>query len=240
MIKKHLSVLMLFTRSTLNKFLLIVFVMTAAQSALFAFTFQSLSGSGRFGLDTLLDAVSPQVICAVCFLMLCALMCLTGCEFGSKQSYTLSRLRISEKKVFLWQAVNNAGLLLLFLAAQISIIFVFCGIYTAHYPQPQAAVLVFYANDFLHNLFPLAETSRHFFNVILLLSLAITSACFPARLRRGEKPVSFFVVVLIGVLSFTRSKGNIGLDVWLSIVNILFSIVSTLNVWKEASDEKIS
>ena len=236
--RQHVSVLMLFVRSTLYKLLLIVFVMAAAESVLFALALRS--AEGYFGLDTILRASRPQSVCAVCFLLLCALMCLTGCEFGSKQGYTLARLRISHKMIFFWQIVNNAGLLLLFWAAQVGIVLAFCGVYTAQYPQPQAAVLVFYANGFLHSLLPLAETGRLICNMILLASLAVTSACFPVRMRRGEKPMAFFAVMLLCVPLFIRETGSVGADVTLSIIAIGLSAFAAYGAGKEVYDEALS
>ena len=236
--RKHLSVLMLFTRSTLYRFLWIIFAMAAAQSVLFVFAFRS--ARGFFGLNTILGESRLQIVCAGCFLLLCALLCLTGSELGSKQRYTLSRLSISRKMVFVWQAVNNATLLLLFWAAQIIIIFVFCNIYMARYQQPQAAMLVFYSSDFLHGLLPLGETGRLISVLVLLIALSLTSACVPARMRRGKNPVAFLAIALLCVLFFNRAKGSVVADFVLSILMITISVFTVHGVWRGFADEELS
>jgi hypothetical protein len=237
--KKHLSVLMLFTRSTLYKALLIILVMAAGESALFLLAFRG--AQGFFGLDTMLDASHLGWVCAVGFLLLGALLCLTGCEFGSKQGYTLARLRVSRRAVFIWQAVHNAGLLFLFWAAQVGIIWALGGIYTAQYPQPQAVMLVFYQNPFLHSLLPLAEWSRLVCNLALLVALAATAACFPVQLRRGKKPLAAFILAALCLQNFTQGVGHPVHDFVLAALALFIAFTAIINgVWKEALDETLS
>ena len=234
--KKHLSVLMLFVRSTLYRFLLLVLAMAAVQAVLFALAFRG--GMGVFGLYTIIEETRPGIVFAVCFLLLCAMLCLTGCEFGSKSGYTLSRLRISRQMEFLWRCVGNAGFIFLFWAAQAGITLTFCGIFMIHYPQGQATMLVFYANDFLHNLLPLAETGILARNIALLIALAVTTACFPIRMRRGKMPAAAIAVALICVVFFVRDKGSFTGNAMLSIVTLSIAAYAAYAVCrKEAAYE---
>ncbi len=219
--------------------------MAVAESVLFTLAFRSAESS--LGLDTILYISHPGIVFAVCSLLLCALLCLTGCDFGGKQEYTLSRLRISNGMAFFWQIVNNAGLLFLIWAAQVGIILVFCSIYAAQYGQPQMTVLVFYDNSFLHSLLPLAETNHLICNFILLAALAVGTACFPARQRRGERPVAIFIMVILCVLFFNREMGSaestaaIGtVDFFLSAAMIIIAASALWGIWKEADDEALS
>ena len=234
--KKHLSVLMLFVRSTLYKFLLLVFVMAAVQTVFFTLAFRR--AEGLFRLNTIFLGTRPGIVFAVCFLLLFALLCLTGCDFGSKSGYTFSMLRISPHMVFLWQSVGNLGFIFLLWAAQVCITLTFCSIFTIHYPQEQAAMLVFYSNDFLHNLLPLEETGILVRNIALLIALAVTSACFPVRMRRGERPVAAIVVVLISVVFFVRDKGSFMANAMMSIITLAIAAYAAHAVFKkEAGDE---
>ena len=234
--KKHLSVLALFVRSTLYKFLLLALVMAAVQTVLFAFAIRS--AEGLFGLNTIILGTYPGIVFAACFLLLCALLCLTGCDFSSKSGYTLSRLRISRQMVFLWQSVSNASFMFLLWAAQVGITLAFCGIYVIHHPQQQAAMLVFYSNDFLHSLLPLAESDILVRNIALLFALAVTTACFPVRIRRGERPVAAIIVALVCVAYFVREKGSFMNSVILSMVTIAIAAYAAYAVCKkEAGDE---
>jgi hypothetical protein len=230
-VKKHLSVLMLFIRSTLYKFLLIVLFMAVVQGMLFSFAFKG--AEGYYGLDTVLAASHLGIVCAVCFLMLCALLCLAGCNFGSKQSYTLARLRVSLRSVFIWQSIHNAGILFLFWAAECGIILAFCSVYITQNPQPQATMLVFYQNAFLHNLFPLADWSRHVYNIVLLASLATSMACFPIRIRRRQKPLASFVITAVCILSFRHEMGSLGVNICLSFVVAFIAVMAVRGIWKE-------
>ena len=234
--RKHLSVLMLYVHSTLYMFLLLIFVMSSVQTVFFIIAFRS--AGGLVGLNYIMNEVHFGIIFAMCFLLLCALLCLTGCEFGSKSGYTLSRLRISTRMVFLWQSVSNAGYIFLFWAAQIGIAMTFCGIYTAHYPQEQAAMLVFYSNGFLHSLFPLEETVILVRNIALLVALAVASACFPVRMRRRERPAAAIAVALICVVFFVSDKGSFTINASMSIVALAIAAYSAHAVCrKEICDE---
>ena len=233
--KKHLSVLMLYVRSTIYKFLLLMLAMAVAQSLLFMRAF--LKADGFFGLNTIMGAARPGITFAACFLLLCALLCLTCCEFGSKQGYTLSRLRISQRMVFLWQAVANVGFVLLFWAAQIGIALAFCSFYAAYYPQGQAAMLVFYSNSFLHGLLPLEDTGLLIRNIVWLAGLAVASASFPVRMRRGEKPVAAIADALLCVLFFVREINSTTVNVLLSMAIIAISSYSVYGAHKEGADE---
>ena len=236
--KKHLSVLMLYVRSTLYKFLLLILIMAVVQGVFFALAYRG--ADGVFALNTILRGSRLGIIFAVCFLALCALLCLNGCEFGSRQGYTLSRLLISGKMTFFWQSVSNAGFVFLFWAAQVGITLAFCAFYTAHYPQQQAAMLSFYSNDFLHNLLPLEETSILIRNVALLAALAVTSASFPVRMRRGERAPAFIAVALICIIFFVRGIGNSQNNVMISILVIAISSYAAYGVCKEAGDAQLS
>ena len=99
-------------------------------------------------------------------------------------------------------------------------------------------MLVFYHNSFLHNLFPLAEAGILARNIALLVALAVTSACFPARMRRGERPVAVIAVALICVVFFVRDKGSYTSNAIMSIATLAIAAYAAYAVcMKEASDE---
>ena len=234
--RKHLSVLMLYVRSTLYRFLLLVLAMAAVQGVLFTLSLRR--AEGLFGLNTIMLQTRPGIVFAVCFLLLCALLCLTGCEFGSKSGHTLCRLSISRQMTFLWQSICNAGIIFIFWAAQVCIALTLCSIYMIYYPQPQAAMLVFYSNSFLYNLLPLAEKVILVRNIALLCAIAVTSACFPISMRRGEKPTAAIAVALICIVFFIRDKGSFMANAMLSVITLSIATYAAHAVCKkEAGDE---
>lgn len=232
--KKHLSVLMLFVRSTLYKFLIIIVAMAAVETIFFTLAYQNTQG--LFMLDTILSACHLEIIWGVCFMLLCALLCLTGNELGS--SYTLMRLRISQRAIFIWQSVHSAGLLFLFWAAQIGLAFGFCSLYTSRYPQPQGAMLVFYQNHFLHNLFPQADWSRHICNISILLSLAVTIGCFPVQMRRGKRLALLVIPLCLQV--YTQDMWTFGLNLSYSAAIMLIALTAVWGIWREDYYEEVS
>ena len=237
--KRHLSVLMLFTRSTLYRSLLIILAMAALDGLLLFLAFRNADEfMGFVGLDEIIAAAHLGAVFAICFLLLCALLCLTGCEFGSKQGYTLSRLRVSHRAVIFWQIINNVGHFFIFWAAQTGTILAFCGFYNAQYQQPQATMLVFYQNNFLHSLLPLAEWNRFIRNVILLIALAVTAACFPVRMRAGKKPIAMLLIIYFCIQLFSPDIG-LGADVMLIVFSVIITFAAARGICMEADDEAV-
>ena len=234
--KKHISVLMLFVRSSMYRFLLIIFIMAAVQTVFFTISFRN--AEGLFGLDTILSASYLGISFAVSFLALYAQLCLTGCEFGGKHSYTLSRLRVSQKAILIWRAVCNAGFLIMFWAVQIGIVLALGGFYTARYPQPQAVMLVFYQNNILHNLLPLADWSRLVLNIGWLALLAVMAADFPIRIRKGGKLVPIVIVILI--LSFMARILSPVANLLLAAATLIYTLLCFREVWKGEKCEEFS
>jgi len=236
--KKHISVLMLFVRSSMYRFLLIIFIMAAVQTVFFTISFRN--AEGLFGLDTILSASYLGISFAVSFLVLYAQLCLTGCEFGGKHSYTLSRLRVSQKAILIWRAVCNAGFLIMFWAAQVGIILAFGGLFTARYPQPQAVMLVFYQNNFLHNLLPLADWSRIVLNIGWLVVLAVTATDFPIRINRGQKWTFAPIVGAFFPLSFMARIASPITNLFFAALLLTITILCLRGDWKGEKNEEFS
>lgn len=191
------------------KILGLLFVMAVAEGTLFYFALNRTlvtenAGLGSTGLEQLFTRSWAALVCVVFFTVAIFLLILTGYEHGSKQGYTLRRLSVSERSVFLWQAVYNTFCCFLFWAVLLGIALALCKLYVAkvglEYVSGQTIFLAFYRNNFLHSLLPLEETSRYIRNVVLILGLGISSACFPFKQRRGTRKCAAPQNLLFGVL----------------------------------------
>ena len=240
--KQHLSVLMLAARSTLYKLLGLFLIMAAAESVLFYITMQKAQAEGLHGLEQMITQSRLALVCGVCFLLVCTLLSLTGCElFGSKLRYTIKRLSVREGTTVLWWAVYNILIFFVFWAVQLLIVLLLCRFYTSTLDPAQLSdqtmFLAFYRHKFLHSLLPLAETSRYIRNVILILGLGVSSACFSFRQRQNQKGIAIFLLAVVTVLMFSREMGSFGNDIFMMLIVLVVAGSAVVNIWKEPGDE---
>jgi hypothetical protein len=246
--KKHLSVLMLVARSTIYKLLAVIFVMAAAEGALFYFVLNKAlvaqsAGLTPAGLEQLFVQSRAAWVYAVSFLLVVALLCMTGCEYGSKQGYTLRRLSVSERSIFLWQAAYNTFCFIFLWAAQIVIVFALCTLYLAKADPSavsgQTVFLAFYRSSFLHSLLPLEETSRYIRNGILALGLGVSSACFSFRQRRSEVGAEIIALTSLSLVFFARGVGSLGNDVLVLLLSAAVTAEAIARVYRKEADDAI-
>ena len=235
--KKHLSVMMLYVRSILYKFILLVLVMAVVQSMFFAIAFRN--AEGLYGLDTIMNNSRLKSVSVISFVILWILLIYIASDDRGKLEYTLSRLRISRKMVFIWQSIVNGTFLLLFRAVQVSLALTFCVIYTKHFPQQQAPMLVFYTNKLLHNLLPLKNILLLVTQIFITLALAVTFAAHSVRINKKDK-----TSMSSGVLGFFTYHYICGFDtseiyiLFFLLFAALFILIHGINsAFEEAEDE---
>ncbi len=229
--REHLSVLMLMARSTIYKVLGIFFLMAAAQVGLFYLTLNRALAMESHTIEQIFRQSRIPWIFALAFLLITALLCLTGTEYGGRQGYTLRRLSIPEKNVFLWQALYNTCCFFLLWAVQLFIVLALCPLYIEKADpaavSQQTVFLAFYRNDFLHTLLPLADISRCIRNVFLVLGLGISSAYFPFCQRRDQTSAQIIILTIMAFIFFSPGMGALGNDIFV-IVTSLWASVSVL------------
>ncbi|NLW16479.1 MAG: hypothetical protein GX033_02310 [Firmicutes bacterium] len=235
--RQHLSVLMLAARSTIYK-VLGLFVLTAlAESALFCLNLQKTLAGEPLGLEQLISESRIALVCGASFLLLCALLSLTGCEMGgSKLRYTLQRLSVGEETIVLWWALYNAICFFLFWALHVVIVLLLSRLYVvrmdAAYVTDQTILLAFYRNNWLHSLLPLAETSRYVRNISLVLGLGISAACFSYQQRRGKRETAIVALAMLVVTQFSQPMGSYSRDWLLTFIALIVSFFLVLGIWK--------
>lgn len=234
--RQHVGVFMLMVRSTIWKLLGLLVVMAAAEFALFWMAL----GQGETLEQTLADAHITWAFGGA-FLLLTAALCRIGCEHSSKQGYTLGRLPVSERGVFLWQGTCNACCYFLLWAGQLFWALALCKIYRetadpSMYSN-QTVFLAFYRSSLLHSLLPLEEVSRWIRNIILLLGLGLTAAYFPYRQRRKHLGVGIIVLAPLVLLFFVRGIGYLTNDVLMSLVSLAMAGWAVYGVFREEEEE---
>ena len=118
-----------------------------------------------------------------------ALQVLLASCFGSnsRYGYTLQRLRVSERCVFLWNCVCNTLCFAVLWCVQImaAVGAAFWNAKSAVYSAgPQGVFVDFYRSGFLHGLLPLADGYVWTRNLIFVLALGCVTACMQLGMRK--------------------------------------------------------
>lgn len=176
--KRYLSVFALLANTTLYKIFAVLIAMVFAECAWFYWQLQlpteelPLSGFERIMGDT----KGFHIIFAIAFALIYGLLLRTAADFhSSSQTYTMSRLSVSRKKISLLAFLYTGGCLILIWAVQISLYILFSFIYTElNKENPYSAVLFLasYYDTFFHGLFPHGSPEIHFRNALLMAGIA--------------------------------------------------------------------
>lgn len=240
--KRHLSVLSLAARSTIYKVLGLFAVMSAVEVVLFSFALQKTLQGEPIGFEQMINQSGIVIVCGICFILLCALLSLTGCEYGGgKLRYTVRRLSVREDAIVFWWAGYNAAIFLLFWVAQIAVGLLLGKLFITQmdpaYVSDQTIFLAFYRNSFLHSLLPLDEISRYIRNIVFILSLGVCASGFSFRQRHGEKGTAMVVLAVVVAVAFPKKMGGFGSDMLLVIVGLCFATYEVFGIYKERSDD---
>lgn len=238
--KKYLSVLSLFISGSFAKILGVIAFSALAQLGLFYKTLLPY-GEETIGFELVFDYCDAKMIFTIAFLLIVVLLHITGAEFSSKCSYTLKRLRISEKKVFLCQSVYNALCFMIFLLAEGAVIISAFALYKNHYSEietvkqhfisEQTLFLACYRNKFIHSVIPLDDVLRLIRNILLTVFLGVGSSGFAYFLRNKKFGIEYIIMLLVTVYSFVYPFSDISADIMPTAVNLCLSIFVLARVW---------
>lgn len=234
---------MLITRSTIYKVIGVLILMTIVEFLLFSWVLSSLAGGEIIGLEYAFDNSYIFFVFAAAF---CALVImLTGLDRRkkAKPEYTLLRLSITEKQIFLWHSLYNFLCFLLFLLLQTLVVMGLCQYYMDSGIDPTVSVqtvfLAFYRNAFLHSLLPLDNPFNMAGNVFLALAMGICCARSTVLQRCGKGSGIMIFTIYMGIRTFIRETDeNINkLLLWVVVIVVLIEAGIYL-FRKEAADEE--
>lgn len=205
--KRYLSVFEMIARSSIYKVLLTLMVMVVAQGISFYMTMLSPSG---LSVEDFIEQSHYSLIYKIAYVLITIILVIPGMDIGSKQSYTLKRLRIKEKRIFWLQTIYNILAYMLLWGVQLVMLLGSCLVYQNNLPEGvtltnQTMFLAFYRNVFMHNILPLEDSSTWWFILIIWISTAMVAAEF-TKLRREEGKFAFELLILIPsvLLAFPR------------------------------------
>lgn len=240
--RKHLSVFMLFVRSGLVSTIVLSLLMAAVQIVYYFIS----CAEKEILVETMIDEAAFAFVFALFFALMVKWLC-QACTGKAKSAYTLHRLSVSPKVIFLWQSLSNALLIFIFYAVEIfTMLFISAYFVSAageEYATSQTLMLSFYRSDYLHSILPMEETSRWIRNFAIIIGMAIICANSSRKLRLGKLAIFLPIIAFaFVVLTFVTDMGEGGLDgfciaAMLLVPAVLIALV--LSGGEEVEDEPV-
>ena len=227
--KRYASVFMLLARSVLGK-LMAIFAGTALLHGIVFFLLRE-----QRNIETAYDHWGMRAAFGAGLVLTCLLLIMTLCQSDSKLDYTLRRLRIGRRSLFLCQAVFDTACLFMFWAVEIFIALALCSLWmdshevTSH----QAVYLSFYRSDLLHSLLPLDDVSRWLRNLAVFICLGMCCAAAPVLKRRGEQHLGVLILPVILTFVFPGGIAQIGNDSLMAFMAAVCGFALTVVTWGE-------
>lgn len=202
--KKYLSVFTVIARESIFRISFLWLISAVLQTAVFYFEMNSEHVQQT---RLIAEAFSPYedkicipLIFALTLLLTGILLLKTGMEFRTKTGYTLRRLLISEKKVFVIQSIYNCIMIFLLFVFEAVLCFIFSNWGTTFIePQfitNQTVYITFYSSEFISNMFAGRDIMILVRNIIIIATLGFNLSLFSYSWRRGKKYL-FGVLVLV-------------------------------------------
>ena len=248
--KKHLSVLCLTARSSVYKMVLILPLMAAVQAVLFWFYLQegmktAAAGIANAPLESLFDKPLLSAVFFAAFLAVTFFLCRTGCGLGAQPGYTLDRLSVSPRTVWILQATYNTAVFLLLWFAEAAVSLGLCTLYMhaadSAAVSAQTVFLATYRSEFLHAVLPMYDAALWVRNLVFALTLGTVTATFPYKQRRGKFAGEVLLCALLLPGIFDCTPGEPGLSIVECVIALslaAFSLLHVLGVFDEGQIEE--
>lgn len=246
---RELSLWALLARGSIYQILAILAIMAVGECALFRWSLMQKIGHGWFQFvrfETVFSGNSRYVFRNGYFILFIAAFCLIFIillrneteNSKSRVSYTLSRLRISRRHLYLVRMLYNFLCFCLLFAVQIWTVLWMCRLYRESMSElvgSQFEFLVFYRIPFLHNLLPLAETAKWVRN--LLVALALSAGLAVSLEQRNFTP--YWALLVLNAEGYVADVGFQGVDLTIDIVfgiALLVAALKIFGIWNSNAD----
>lgn len=230
--KRYLSVFEMITRSSIYKVLAILIAMVAAEMIACAIAWQQPLALLKPNIEEWVDQSYFVIAFGVAYILMTVVLVLSGTNIGSVQSYTLQRLRIPEKKVYLLQCIYNILCYILLWGTQLAVLLgisTFYMNYKTHVVKSnQTVFLAFHRNEFMHSILPMEDFIGWFLLITLIAGTGIFAASFTRKQRQGKVEWSLIVFVAIACIAFPRELGEE--PALFGVVCIIYMVTIIINV----------
>jgi len=186
--KKVLSVWMLIVRSSIYKVLLILGILVGFQMGAFALLTFMMPDQQYYGWT--IKVSIPMFLCAVLAMLEVLTRVLTSRK--GKMVYTLQRLSISEKEIFLLQASVNWMMFVLLLLVQAAVLLGITAVYTYLQTGVNTGMSVLVTaqwNPLLRVLLPYGDWLATLWIVLMPLALGVVAAALAFQFRNDHREV---------------------------------------------------
>lgn len=227
-VKRHMSVFLFFVRSSFYKIALVLGVMAAAESLWFIRTRkmmekQQLSGEVLALLpEVLVEKAGLRYFFSVALLAVVFFLLCIGRSSTGHSEYTLYRLRISPRSVFVWQSVYNICCFFILWGVQVLVLYGLCGQYietaAASAVTHQSLYLAFYRSEFLHTILPLNNVWGWIWMVLWLILLGVATARELLLEREGKHSAGLTFFAIIGWNFLSRKSEERAAMIFFSFV----------------------
>lgn len=245
--KKYLSVFLLIARESLYRLVFLWAVSFVLQGAVTQLALNDVVTETFVASPLMLFSGAhftvPRIF-YVTFVLTAVLLCKTGMQFSSKTGYTLRRLLISEKAVFVIQSIYNLLMLFMYYAFSAGFYLVLMNISVKQFPAElitvQTVYKTFYESGFFANLIGGRDVLRVIRNLLTFASLGVNYAAFSFMFRRGKKwiPAVFYVAACFVFILRTDNLGALETDVAFIAVAVimLYSALAVVLTRREQYD----
>ena len=225
--KKYTSAALLALKLTW-KMVLLTFALTLGLQILDGF--RELMPGGiplqvAFGFENLLRSAAQPAGKWWIVMLLAFLTVSAGRSKGSKSVYTMNRLGLGEIHMTLIFGLVFTGYFLLYWVFQLAVCYGFFVWYSrCSLVSSNTFMLAVWRSEWLHILLPLNEWWAYLRNLAICGSFGFSAAFGSQLLRRGKFPVGSLVPPLLCLAMLNGRIVNVGLDLALTVLLIVFTI----------------
>lgn len=177
-----------------------------------------------FGFETFLRAAAQPAGKWLTLMLLALLTLSAGSSKGSKTTYTMNRLGLSEHHMTLVFGGVFTGYFLLYWAIQLLTAYGFFVWYSQFsLVSSNTFMLSCWRSEWLHILLPLGEWWGYLRNLAICGSFGCCAAFGSQLLRRGKFPAGCFVPPLLCLVLLSGCIGSFGLDLVLTALLAAFT-----------------
>lgn len=198
--KRYLSVFEMIIRSSIYRVLVIFLVMIAAESLMLVYAWNQSLAVLQPNLEEWIGQSYIVFAFGIAYALLTRVLSVSGTNTGSMLSYTLQRLRIPERKVYLLQWIYNSFCYLLLWGIQAILLFGISAVYVkckqGVVMSNQTIVLAFYRNEFMHSILPMEDILGWCALVFFIILMGGFAADFSQKQRNGKQEwmlIAFFI-----------------------------------------------
>lgn len=207
--KRYVSVFEMLVRSSIYKVLGVLGVMVVAETALLAFAWNQSIALLQPTLEEWVNRSWISIPFLLAYWLISIILAFSGTNIGSMQGYTLQRLRISEKKVYLLQCVYNIFCYAILWTTQLLFLLVISDFYMKHKTGAlltnQTVFLAFYRNRFMHGVLPMEDILGWMILGFYVVMTGILMAKFARSQRKGK--IEWLSIVFLPTVVIAFHKG---------------------------------